>query len=107
MLQKEAIRQGTVRAGNRQARRRDRIWERLRAQGHAGRDALAALLEDSRPDVRAMAAAYLLRYKTAEAVRVLKQVSEGKGLASFGASETLERWKEACRAGRAWPLDPD
>jgi hypothetical protein len=53
-------------------------------------------------DVRAMAAAYLLRHRTAEAKAVLEEVSKEGGLAAFGASEALKRWEEG-----TWALDPE
>ena len=97
MAQKLALKEGTTTAGNRCAKKRIRAWEQLRARGNEGRDALAQLLDDERPDVRAMVAACLLKYRTKEAKRVLKEVAKGEGLAAFGASEALERWKEGSR----------
>lgn len=94
MEQKTKIQSGTVHAGNRAARKYGRAWEELRSRGDEGREALAALFKDERPDVRSMAAAHLLKYRTRDAKRVLKQVAKGEGLAAFGASEALLRWKE-------------
>ncbi|MCH8881178.1 MAG: DUF2019 domain-containing protein [Planctomycetes bacterium] len=102
MQQKAEMKSGTARAGNRFARKGARAWEELRSRGDEGREALAALFEDERPDVRAMAAACLLKYRTRDAKRVLKEVAQGEGLAAFGASEALQRWKEG-----DWHLDPD
>jgi hypothetical protein len=101
MQQKQALQQTDARSGNRWAKRRVRAWRELQRAGDAGREALAALLADPRDDVRAMAAAYLLRYKHAEAKRVLEEVAKhGQGIAAFGASQCLERWKEG-----DWHLD--
>ncbi|HRX83839.1 MAG TPA: DUF2019 domain-containing protein [Phycisphaerae bacterium] len=102
MDQKEAIRSGDARRGNRHANAYARAWDRLRKHGDRGRDALATLLNDDRADVRAMAACYLLRYRTQEAAQVLQEVATGEGLAAFGASEALERWAEG-----DWHLDPE
>jgi hypothetical protein len=102
MAQKDAIRRGDVKAGNRHHDRGTHAWNELRARGDEGRDALATLLTDDRPDVRAMAAACLLKHRTREAKRVLKEVAKGEGLAAFGASQALQRWKEG-----DWHLDPD
>jgi hypothetical protein len=100
MLQKETVRHNNPRAGNRYARIYGAAWDALRRHGDLGREALCALLDDERPDVRAMAAAHLLKYKTEEATRVLREVARGQGLAAFGASEALLRWEEG-----DWHLD--
>jgi len=41
-----------------------------------------------------MAAAFLLRYRTADAQKVLSEVASHKGLIAFSASESLMRWQE-------------
>ncbi|HYO52740.1 MAG TPA: DUF2019 domain-containing protein [Archangium sp.] len=74
---------------------------KLRAHGDAGRDALAVLLTHPSMDVRTAAAAFLLRYRTAEAKAVLEEAAKGQGLIPFGASEALKRWEEG-----TWELDP-
>jgi hypothetical protein len=77
-------------------------FQRLTAIGDEGREALCVLLDDTRPEVRSMAAAFLLRYKHERAKRVLQRLSTGRGLVAFGAGQCLERWKEG-----AWALDPE
>lgn len=52
-------------------------------------------------DVRVMAAAHLLRYRTAEARAVLEEAAKGTGLVPFGAQQALKRWEEG-----TWALDP-
>jgi hypothetical protein len=74
----------------------------LRAQGDTGRDALAVLLKHPRTDVRAMAAAFLLRYRPAEAKAVLEATANEGGVAAIGAIMTLRRWKDG-----TWALDPE
>ena len=76
-------------------------FEALRAQGDPGREALARLLEDSRAEVRVMAAAFLLRYCETRARAVLEAEARGRGMVAFGAQQALERWKEG-----TWELDP-
>lgn len=102
IAQTDAIFRGDAKTGNRHARKRMATFEKLRAQGDGGRDALTALFTHPRMDVRVKAAAYLLRHRTAEAKAVLKEVAKGEGLAAFGASEALKRWKEG-----TWQLDPE
>ncbi|WP_395828059.1 DUF2019 domain-containing protein [Archangium violaceum] len=99
--QTDAIFKGDVRAGNKHATKRVAAFKKLRACGDVGRDALSVLFKHPRMDVRAMAAAYLLRHRTAEATAVLIDISKGEGLAAFGASEALKRWEEG-----TWALDP-
>jgi len=99
--QTDAIFRGDAKTGNKHANRRIAAFKMLCAHGDAGRDALAVLFKHPRMDVRAMAAAYLLRHRTAEAKAVLTDISKGEGLAAFGASEALKRWEEG-----VWALDP-
>jgi len=99
--QAEAIRRGDPAAGNRHARKYVRAFQQLRDRGDEGREALVPLLRDERDHVRGMAAAFLLRYRTAQAREVLEQLAKGKGLAALGASEALARWRDG-----TWQLDP-
>jgi hypothetical protein len=96
------LQQGDAKTGNKHARRRFAVFDKLRAMGDSGREALAVLLRDSRPNVRTMAAAYLLRYKTAEALAVLRDASKGRGMIAFESSEAIKRWEEG-----TWQLDPE
>jgi hypothetical protein len=98
--QTDAIFRGDAKTGNKHAKRYVAAFEKLRAQGNPGRDALAALFTHPRMDVRVAAAAHLLRHRTAEARAVLQEVAKGEGLAAFEASEALKRWEEG-----AWALD--
>lgn len=100
--QTDAIRRGDARTGNKHAKRYTAALQELRAQGNAGRDALAVLLKHPRTDVRAMAAAFLLRYRTAEAKAVLEGAAKEGGVAAIGAIMTLKRWEEG-----SWTLDPE
>jgi hypothetical protein len=102
IAQNEAILNGDAAKGNRHARKRRDLFNAVRALGDPGRDALCALLQHDRPDVRAMAACYLLRYRHAESMAVLREVSRMPGLAGFGAGECIKRWEEG-----AWELDPE
>lgn len=100
--QTDAIWAGDARTGNKHATRYTRIWNKLRAIGDAGRDALVPLMsKGNRPDVRATAAALLLRYRHEEARRVLTEIARGEGLIPFEAGEALKRWDEG-----VWALDP-
>jgi Domain of unknown function (DUF2019) len=99
--QTDAIFRGDASTGNKHAEKRIAAFKKLCAHGDVGRDALAVLFRHPRMDVRAMAAAYLLRHRTAETKAVLMDISKGEGLAAFGASEALKRWEEG-----VWALDP-
>lgn len=101
VAQNEAILRGDSKAGNQHARKYGAAVDQLLAQGNSGRDALAVLLAHERMDVRVMAAAHLLRYRTAEAKAVLEEAAQGQGLIPFGAQQTLKRWEEG-----TWALDP-
>jgi Domain of unknown function (DUF2019) len=100
--QTEAIRQGDRRKGNTMAKRYVAAFQKLREIGDGGRDALTSLFTHPRADVRVMAACYLLRHSTPEALNLLqREAAVGRGLAAFGASEAIKRWEEG-----AWNLDP-
>ncbi len=98
--QSKCIEQGDATMGNKCAQRYLKAFRRLRSHGNAGRDALAALLNDPRADVRVMAAAFLLRHSEEKAKVVLSAEAEGSGLVAFGARQALERWNDG-----TWDLD--
>lgn len=100
--QTECIQKGDAKTGNKHADRYTAALMKLRARGNAGRDALTVLLKHPRVDVRVKAAAFLLRYRTAEAKSVLESAANGNGLAALGATMTLKRWEEG-----TWALDPE
>ncbi len=102
VAQDECLERADAKTGNKHANRQFAAFRKLKAMGDSGREALAVLLRDPRPNVRAMAAAFLLRYKTAEALAVLREVSQGRGMTAFGASEAIKRWEEG-----PWQLDPE
>ncbi|NBC44557.1 DUF2019 domain-containing protein [Corallococcus exiguus] len=77
-------------------------FKELRAQGDAGREALASLFTHERADVRVAAASFLLRYRTAESKAVLNEVAQRKGFFAFEAGQALKRWEEG-----TWALDPE
>ena len=97
--QTDAIKAGDHKAGNRFAKRYIRAFRKLCAIDD-GRDALAELFSHPRRDVRTMAAAFLLRNRTAEASAVLREAAQGEGIVAFEARQTLKRWEEG-----TWDLD--
>ncbi|WNG16674.1 DUF2019 domain-containing protein [Cystobacter fuscus] len=99
--QTAAIWRGDAKTGNKHADRCLAAFDRLCAHGDAGRDALAALFAHSNMDVRTTAAAFLLRYRTAEAKAILEEAAKGEGLVAFASSQALKRWEEG-----TWALDP-
>jgi hypothetical protein len=99
--QTDAIRRGDARTGNRHAKRYIRAFHALRELGDEGRDALVPLMREGRDDVRAMAAAFLLRHRPVDAHAVLHEIAGGKGFVAFEAQEALKRWEEG-----SWQLDP-
>jgi len=100
--QTDAIWRGDAKTGNKHARKYGAAFDKLRAQGNAGREALAVLFKHPRMDVRVMAAAVLLRHRTAEAKAVLEEAARGEGMVPFKAGQALKRWEEG-----TWALDPE
>ncbi len=94
-------RAGNARVGNRHAKKVVAAWQELCSIGDDGRQALATLLADSRPEVRTSAAVFLLRYCTDDALRVLRAQARERGMLGFGAGEAIKRWNEG-----VWDLDP-
>jgi hypothetical protein len=100
--QTEEIANGDAEVGNKYARRYINAFERLRSLGDVGRDSLASLFNHERADVRAMAATFLLRHRTHQALQILREVAATRqGLAAFGAMQAIKRWEEG-----DWHLDP-
>lgn len=93
---------GYVHAVRKYGKKRKAAFDRIRAQGDAGRDALAALFFHPRLDVRVAAADSLLRHRTAAAKGVLKKISKGEGIAAYDAFKALKQWEEG-----TWALDPE
>jgi uncharacterized protein YwqG len=88
---------------NRYARREAKCFDALREiYGDQGREALSVLFDHEDPGVRLGAAAYLLRYKTDEAMKVLYELKDRKDLhwESYLAQCTLENWEKGY-----WQLD--
>lgn len=99
--QTDEVAHGSAARGNRHAKRYIAAFDKLCSHGDAGRDALATLLAHPRRDVRVMAAAFLLRHRTAAAKAVLEEAAKGAGLSAFEAQMTLKHWEEG-----TWALDP-
>jgi len=100
--QTEAILRGDAKTGNKHADRYMAAFRKLRAHGDEGREALVVLLNHPSVDVRTMAAAYLLRYRTAEAKAVLEEAARGEGMIAFECQYTLKHWADG-----TWALDPE
>ena len=82
------------------ADRIDAVFANLTAFGDRGREALAALLTHRRAEVREMAACYLLRHRTDEALQVLRKEASGEGAVAYRASQAIKRWEDG-----EWHLD--
>ncbi|MGH7139340.1 MAG: DUF2019 domain-containing protein [Pirellulales bacterium] len=86
---------------NRCARKSVAAFRELTAFGDVGRDALARLFSHPLVSVRLAAAAWLLRHKHDEAIRVLRDIAQGDDFNAFRAQECIKRWQEG-----SWQLDP-
>jgi len=92
--QNEAIERRDTRAGNRLALKYCGAAEQLLQIQPEGLGAFARLLNDSRIDVRTMAAAFLIPYETAQSKAVLELSAQGEGIVALGAKMALERWEK-------------
>ncbi len=92
--QTEAIDSHEPERGNEFAQQYVASFRELKTAGKPGLDALADLLRDSRRDVRTMAACFLLRHRTDEALTILKSAAAEKGVIGLGAALTLRRWED-------------
>lgn len=101
VLQDEAIMRGDAIAGNNYAKQYIEAFQFLCGEyADAGREELSRLFIDERPGIRGLAACFLLRYKTEEALATLEQVSRQPGLIGFAAGECIKRWNAS-----EWNLD--
>jgi hypothetical protein len=91
---------GSAKLSNKAANKIILCVKKLFALGDDGKDELSRLFKHERPDVRCTVAAFLLKYKTDESLKVLKQLSKLKGLVAFEAQEAIKRWEEG-----NWHLD--
>ena len=89
--QNECIARGDAVPGNRAAKKYIAAARALLASGEDAIERFATLLAHDHDDVRAMAAAFLLRDRTDAAVAALRPIARGVGLAALGAKMTLER----------------
>lgn len=99
--QTQAVWSGDPRKKNREARRCWRSFLQIREFGDAGRDALAELFTHERADVRVTAAAFLLRHKTTEALKLLHEEAQESTLVGLEAEQAIARWRDG-----TWQLDP-
>jgi len=91
----------TAPEGNRHAETCLAAFEQLTQRfGDRGREALARLFTHSWPRVRVVAAAFLLRYKHAEAMQLLEEMSKEPGMIGFGAERSIYNWNNGY-----WELD--
>jgi len=100
--QTDAIMRGDSKFGNKCAKRYTVAFKKLRDQGEAGWNALAALFAHPRMDVRVYAAVFLLSERPEQAKPVLEEAAKREGLIPFEASQALKHWN----AG-TWSLDVD
>jgi len=99
--QNKAIEEHDPLTGNEWAKKYCAAAKELLTQGENGLEAFAGLLDDSRVDVRTMAAAFLIPFKTNESKAVLEVSAREFGVVALGAKIALERWK---REGRGIDL---
>jgi hypothetical protein len=69
------------------------IFKQLRTE-QAGRDGIAALMDDPTLGVRLMAAAHSLAWAPEKAARVLEAIEAGPGLHAVTAKYTLKSFRE-------------
>ncbi len=97
VAQNAAIERHDPTVGNEFAKRYIEAADALINGGREGIATFAHLLNDERVAVRVMAASYLLPYRTSDALPILEQAAQGKGITALGALMTLKRWKERKR----------
>lgn len=90
----ECIGRGDPKTGNKHARKGIAAARRLLAGGETSIDRFATLLSHPDLNVRASAAAWLLKDRTKEAIEVLRPIAEGQGIAALGAISTLKRYEK-------------
>jgi len=99
--QTEALEKG--KHGNQYAKKTIKAFNELKKMPkNVGREKLSKLLSHERADVRSTVAAFLLRYKHEESMKVLKELARKDNFQGFAASECIKRWEEG-----AWQLDPE
>jgi hypothetical protein len=92
--QNQAIMEANHKLGNKYANKYLDCFRKLSKIGIEGKEALVTLFDHEDLGVRTAAAAFLLNYKTEEALEILREISKGEGLIPFEASEAIKRWEE-------------
>ncbi|MGH7139339.1 MAG: DUF2019 domain-containing protein [Pirellulales bacterium] len=101
LLRSAALKRADSDEANRHSRELATVFRRLASRGDAGRNALGRLFEHESRAVRSTAAAWLLRHKHDDAMRVLRDVALGGDMEAFCAQQCIKRWEEG-----EWQLDP-
>ena len=103
IIQNDAIwKDADAKKGNKAAKKYIAAYREIREIGDEAREEFSRLLDHENPDVRSSAAAFLLRYCTDRAMKVLKEVSKMEGIVGFEASQAIQRWEDG-----EWELDPE
>ena len=89
----EATENGDGKRANRNYYKLANAVKAIRGYGASGSDALVTLLDHSNPHVKCWAASYLLSVAPERAVAVLRELSQGSGIAAFDAKMTLREWR--------------
>ena len=91
--QRNAISELDSESGNRLATNYYNVAKSLIGRGQEGLTAFAQLLNDPRSEVRTMAAAFLIPYRTEESKAILEEAAREPGITGLGAIMALRRWE--------------
>jgi hypothetical protein len=101
VLQNEYVSKNNPKDGNKAAKKYIEAFKKIvEKYNDSGRERLSAELSNSNKHVKAMTAAFLLRYKQKESMDVLIELSRENTMLGFAAGETIKRWNEG-----SWTLD--
>jgi hypothetical protein len=101
VLQNKCINDNNPKAGNKAAKKYIEAFKSIvNNYGDVGRESLSKELQNKDDNVKLMTAAFLLRYKHNESMRILNELVKQDNLLGFSAGETIKRWNEGL-----WSLD--
>lgn len=90
----EATERGDYKQANKNYHKLYEVLLQLQACGEEGESALRRLMNDSYDPVVCWAATHSLSFAEADAIRVLKELSQKKGIIAFGAEMVLQQWEK-------------
>lgn len=81
-------------SANKEAKKLEKIFEKLKSLGRPGREALLELVNNEDCSVSLMAAVYSLKYDPSKSLEALRNMVKEDSIIGFQAEQAIKRWEE-------------